>query len=117
MTILAGYRAGLRTLSDQPTEPVCEVPPVAVPPSIVCCRDSMLYYYDLGMTQNDPQGLFFIAVGYYSRREGMLPVDIPVFSREMAEDCLIRSAQKGFNPAIRLVNYLQYYEDFPYEIK
>ena len=115
IAILAGYRAGLRKPYEI-SQPFRKVPPVAVPPSIVCSRDSMLYYYDLGM-QNDPKGLFFIAVGYYSRRDGLLPVDIPVFSREMAEDCLVRSAEKGYGPAIRLVNYLVYYEDFPYSLK
>ena len=116
ITILAGYHAGLRK-PHEISQPFREVPPVAVPPSIVCSRDSMLYYYDLGMTQNDPKGLFFIAIGYYCHRDGSLPIDIPSFSREMAEDCLIRSAEKGYGPAIRLINYLEYYEDFPYSLK
>ena len=89
-------------------------PRVGVSPDIICSRDSMLYYYDLGMTQNDPKGLFFMAVSYYGHIYNQLPVDMPFFSREKAEECLLRSAEKGYDPAIRLLRRLEYTGDFSY---
>ena len=94
-----------------------EVPPFPVAyDSQTFSRDSMLYYYEKGLVEDDPQGLFYLAVGYYFWRDGKLPDDIPAPSQGEAEEYLIRSAASDYPPALRLLDYLRYYEDFPYEL-
>ena len=102
-----GYQAGTYAMA-----------PVPVPPSILCNRDSMLYYAERAYLDNDPKALFLTAAGYYAKSNGLYPdtLYIPTVDRQTAEEFLYLSASMDFPPAVRLVNLLRLQGEWAYAV-
>ena len=90
--------------------------PVALPPSILFNRDSVLHYAEQAYLDNEPKALFITAAGYYAQANGLYPdtVSVPVIDRKTAEQFLFLSALMDYPPAIRLVRNLRANGDWPY---
>ena len=80
--------------------------PVPVRKSLFHNRDSILYYADLAYNQEDPKGLFVMAVAAYLREDGTLPDSITTVSLDEAEIMLLRSAELGYPDALQAIRCL-----------
>lgn len=107
----AGVRAGMNPGND--AQACCDEnskfapEAVEVPMSIFYNRDSIDFYARKAFLEEDAKGLFVMGAATYLQRQGDMPKSIATMPLEDADDMLMLSAGKHYQPAIDLINCLR----------